>query len=60
MTESAWHPIPERVRRGEWRSAAQVPRDKILAAWRFDHPKLGDDYDWGCGYPGDKVGRTRK
>jgi len=48
------------VRRGEWRAAAQVPRDKILAAWRFDHPKLGDDYDWGCGYPGDKVGCTRK
>ena len=55
----------------------QVPRDAILAGWRFEHPSLGDghagrrrrrrqgsghvqdvplgdDYSWGCGYPGDK------
>ncbi|EOD38020.1 hypothetical protein EMIHUDRAFT_462234 [Emiliania huxleyi CCMP1516] len=54
-----------------------VPRDAILAGWRFEHPSLGDghegrrrrrrqgsghvqdvplgdDYSWGCGYPGDK------
>lgn len=33
---------------------AKVPRDAILAGWRFEHPSLGDDYSWGCGYPGDK------
>ena len=32
----------------------QVPRDRILGGWRFDDPGLGDDYNWGCGYPSDK------
>lgn len=31
-----------------------MPRDNILAGWRFGDPRLGEDYRWGCGYPGDK------
>ena len=31
-----------------------MPRDTLLNAWRFEDPRLGSDYDWGCGYPSDK------
>lgn len=31
----------------------QVPRDFILAEWKFEDSMLGSDYQWGCGYPSD-------
>ena len=30
-----------------------MPRDAILSDWRFEDAAMGDDYAWGCGYPGD-------
>ena len=33
---------------------AKVPRDTLLSSWRFEDPRMGADYAWGCGYPSDK------
>ena len=37
---------------------AKVPRDTILANWRFEDAALCQDRDWGCGYPGDDACRA--
>lgn len=38
---------------------AKVTRDKSLANWTFDEPKLSAmSRDWGCGYPGDEKTKT--
>ena len=36
------------------RRCAKVPRDVLLREWKFEDGRLRQDFEWGCGYPGDK------
>ena len=33
---------------------AKVPRDVLLREWKFEDGRMRQDFEWGCGYPGDK------